>query len=189
MGIVGLSPDINGSWTVDVTGPTTFTIRGTPIVTGSVAVQGHILISSEEWSDPVAEVKSLHDLPTTLQSGIGAYCFQEGYLHFPPQSGDPALIVDTTEIKVVYSLSGSLQSPTATAVSTELDDSLNFLSHAAASAYLSIKGTKEQAAEYRGLAGGYLLDLLRPHIRQMQLGESTVPAPFRASRNIRPYVC
>lgn len=183
-GVIGFYPDINGSWTVDVESPTQFQIRGCYTL-GTMTTSGHIIHSKAEWLGPLEPKDRVRDIPTTPQSTLGCYCFQGGYLHFPPQSGEPGYSAYATEIKIIYSFSGTLPAPGVTAQTTRIDDSLNYLSHFTVASFLNAKGVKGTAQSQFGLAEEALVDLLRPQVRQLQLGEPTVMPPFRGPRSYR----
>lgn len=180
MGASGFYPEINGSWTIDVEGPDQFQIRGC-YTTGTMTSSGHLFHSKAEWQGPLESRDRIRDIPTTPQSTLGCYCFQGGYLYVPPQAGE-VLTKNTTQVKIIYSFSGSLSAPGATAQTVGIDDSLNYLSHATVASFLNAKGVKGTAQAQFGLAEEALVDLLRPQVRQLQLGEPIVQPPFRGPR-------
>jgi hypothetical protein len=108
-GSEGFDPPIDGSWPIATGGllNTQFYLLGC-YAQGAMTSGGHLYRFTEDWSGPLAPHTSTKDFPRTPQSSVGMYCYADGYLNFPPQSGDWTLTKDLTELKIVYSLSASL---------------------------------------------------------------------------------
>ncbi len=167
-GVVGVSDDINGAWTVTVNSTTSTQLNGC-VATGTYT-SGGVLSTSNEMFQVVTPVQHIEWTDQSVQSAFLVYSWEGDVFRFPPCSG-------VRQLRITYALSGD--APTTTSARVQIDDSLGFLMYRIAGLAASSKGMVQRAQEYNMKAvgprwdsdnseGGLLLQLLITGIRNKQ---------------------
>lgn len=166
-GIIGMTDDVNGQFTITVTGASSYTANGCT-ATGTYSSGGTMAFSTEEFTDVVPGDTS-EALTSSTQLGI--YSWKNDIIRFPPCSA-------LRQLKIAYSLSGA--APSTTNATVPIDDSLDFLATRTAGLALASRGNRPKAdtlnllavgqpADWaRGIPGGILDQLLAPGVRNLQ---------------------
>ncbi len=189
-GIAGISDEVNDEWTITV--PTVDTIRLMGcLATGTYVSGGVITDSSEGFPDiPMAPLSVMLDIPSTPSTQLSYWSWVGDAFRFWPAS-------TVRQIRLVYTLSGS--PPAYPSASIGVDDSLDFLGAHTAALALQAKGIGNDAAAKfllsvgnpQGEAGsgqnGYLGQLVRPGVKDLQMTERLVLPRFREKRNVGPF--
>ncbi len=183
-GVVGISDDINGIWTVTPNSTTSTQLNGCAAV--GTYVSGGVLSYSTEIFYEVMPQQRITWVEKNPQTTFRVYAWERDILRFPPAS-------DVRQIRVVYSLSGN--APTTTTASIGIDDSLSFFMYRMAGLAAQSKGMLTRAALYNamavgpkwdsaGVAGGILAQLLESGVRNLQRlpPAQRQPPPYRARR-------
>lgn len=178
----GLSDDVNDAWFLTVNSTTSVDLNGCTATGTYTASTGTLVYSTEQWSEPLDPVASNREFPTSANSVIGSYSWQNGKMRVPTCSA-------ARELKLLYHLSSSLP-VVASPVSTDslgVDDCLSFLSNRVSQYCAASKGSP-RVESFRQQSDYFLGLLIGNAGKQMQEGEPIVPPPFRGNRNARPYV-
>lgn len=167
-GVVGVTDDALGMWTVTVVNNTTVRLDGCTAVLSGTETGGTLSYSAEVFVPlrPYARI----DLDLAPSTTLGIYAWETGVIRFPAASG-------VVQLRITYRLSGN--APVLTTVSTGIDDCLGFLSMRVAGSVCTSRAMVQRAAVYNnqavglnwekdGIPGGILNQLLQPGVRGMQ---------------------
>jgi hypothetical protein len=190
-GVGGISDDVNDSWQITYSSPTSIILNGCT-ATGTFTSGGTVVFSSEQWSGPLDAQQSTDNFPGTNnitgtstpgQTILGLYCVQGTkagvIVKFPAATA-------VREIKLEYLLSSNLvtTTPSTGTDSMGIDDSLNFLSCRTAQ-YCGIAKGNPSYRMFQQWADYYLGVMLGDAAREMQTKEVIQPALWRPKRNVR----
>ena len=186
-GVGGISDDVNDSWTITVSSPTSIILNGCT-ATGTYSSGGTVVFSTEQWVGPLDALQDTDDFPTSPftpssspgQAVLGMYALQRGVIKFPA-------CTTARELKIEYELSSSLpiSTPSNAGDSMGIDDCLNFLGNRTAQYCAQSKGNGAASADCRAAAEYFLDVMLSSAARDMQSGERILPQLWRPKRNVR----
>lgn len=165
-GILGLSSDANGVFTVTKTGANTYTANGCA-ATGTYTSGGTAAKSTERFAEVIGP-REISEVLSAPQSILGEFSWDNDIFRFPPCSA-------LRQLRITYTLSGS--APTED-VTIPFDDSKDFLSLRTAGLALKARGNRDKANELnelavgpdwgRGISGGILDQLLGAGVKNLQ---------------------
>lgn len=167
-GVVGITDDINGAWTVTANSSTSTQLNGCT-ATGTYTSGGVLSYSAEEFIE-LAPAERIDWTDRAPVSAFLTYAWERDIIRFPPAD-------NVRQIRVTYLLSGN--APTTTTASVGIDDSLDFLKYRIAGMAGPSKGMLQRAQIYTALAvgpkwdsenvpGGILQQLLNSGVRNLQ---------------------
>jgi hypothetical protein len=185
-GVGGISDDVNDSYAVTVSSPTSIILNGC-VATGTYTSGGTVVYSTEQWTGPLSPQQSTDDFPPNVpspvapigQAVLGMYALQRGVIKFPPANV-------SREIKLEYELSSNLVTATpSTGTDTMgVDDSLNFLASRTAQYCARSKGNPSER-QCKEDADYFLSLMIAGAARDMQAGQPVIPVLWRGKRNVR----
>lgn len=183
-GMLGLSDDANGMFTITKTGANTYTANGCT-ATGTWT-SGGIAAKSLEQFVKVDGPKTAIDPSLSPQTTLREFTFDGDIFRFPVCSV-------ARQLRISYTLSGA--APTSTTATIQIDDSKDFLSLRICGLALASRGNAQKAAAFtqaavgaqweQGIAGGVLNQLISAGIRNDQQRSIRRPRfrPRRAFEN------
>lgn len=167
-GVLGLTDDVNGIFTVSVTNSSTFTLNGCTATGTYTATTGTAAKSTEPFN-LLTGPQRIRDVLSAPGTTLGRYAWEQDIFYFPPCSA-------LRQLRITYTLSGA--APATTNAIVQFDDSLDFLSLRTAGLALAARGNRLKAAELnnlavgpdwgRGTTGGILDQLLSAGVKALQ---------------------
>ena len=172
-GIGGFSSDINNEWAVTRVDANTVDLNGCR-ATGTFTSGGTASSSAESWSEPLSGPKRMIVYPVSSKNRLDEYDWLGDRFRFPPAS-------EPRQLKVIHSISGNV--PANDTDSTNIDDSLRFLSSKLTEVAALWRGEDNTAEIHAGLAARAREQKIRLGVRTLQRVGDYQTKAFRNQRN------
>jgi hypothetical protein len=144
-GIVGMSDDVNGQWSVKKYDANSFDLMGCT-ATGTYSSGGWAAESNQGWSE-VVPIASIENYPQSPGASLNRCCWEDGAFRVYAAS-------TVRQIKMIYFLSGRAPTYATPTASMGWDNSLQFLSYRSAALAALDRGAPAKAQALNTIALG-----------------------------------